>query len=158
MNKYLPMTAVILPTSIRPVIPFTISMEIISEAADFVCGGNKKVREIRNIRGYRWLAIDEDCLALTIKSKIHSSNEIETFVEVKIFQHNPDSKIGLQLVFEGTVVCSNSFEDNFKLESITFPDSSIKSSRLVSARVLHSGAIPVFSFNLWKKVNLCSIK
>lgn len=136
-----------------PVIPFTISMEIISEAADFVCGGNKKVREIRNIRGYRWLAIDEDCLALTIKSKIHSSNEIETFVEAKIFQHNPDSKIGLQLVFEGTVVCSNSFEDNFKLESITFPDSSMKSSRWKDDELYKTGMFHGPRFQGVKRIN-----
>ena len=136
-----------------PVIPFTISMEIISEAADFACGGNNKVLEIKGIRGYRWLAIDEDSLTLTVKAKFVSNTNGETSIDAKIYQYNPDSKIGLQLVFEGIVVCSNSFRNYISSHTISFLESDLKSSRWSDDELYKTGMFHGPRFQGVKKIN-----
>ena len=74
-----------------PVIPFTISMEIISEAALALAGDHLQVVGLSHIRGYRWLALDQGDIHLGIQAEISSQSSTqspneETVVIVKMTQ------------------------------------------------------------------------
>jgi acyl transferase domain-containing protein/phosphopantetheinyl transferase len=87
-----------------PVIPFTISMEILAEAAAYLLGGDKVVIGIYNIRGYRWLALEQGQLDLGIFAQLQPQQEAKTWdVRVQLFQFGTTEATKRNLVFEGYV-------------------------------------------------------
>lgn len=87
-----------------PVIPFTFSLEIMAEAACYLLGSHLKVQSLHNLRGYRWLTIDQDQITLNIETQRQkTSTASDHAAVVKIFQIDaslPNQKL---LVFEGEV-------------------------------------------------------
>src|SRR5919202_966906 len=93
-----------------PVIPFTISMEILAEAAACLFDGTQRVTGIYNVRSYRWLALEQGQLALGILAKLHSQPAAETWdVHVQLFQLDTAQATDSNLVFEGYVRLSEQF-------------------------------------------------
>jgi hypothetical protein len=83
------------------VIPFTISMEILTEASQSLVGTDKVVISLFNLRGYRWLALDQGDITLEIKAKLlpqPSENQWDVYAQIFL----PDAGMN-SLVFEGTV-------------------------------------------------------
>ncbi|MFB8790602.1 MAG: polyketide synthase dehydratase domain-containing protein [Potamolinea sp.] len=98
-----------------PVIPFTISMEILAEAAIALLGQDKVVVGLDNLRGYRWLALDQGEIVLSILAQVQPQPDSQTWnVQVKLFQagSTPLTKEGTlnaTPVFEGYVRLANQF-------------------------------------------------
>jgi phosphopantetheinyl transferase len=93
-----------------PVIPFTISMEIIAEAAAYLVGGDKSVIGLYNIRGYRWLALEQGQLDLGILAQLLPRQDEQTWdVYVQLFQSSTTDATNRVLVFEGYVKLAEQF-------------------------------------------------
>jgi acyl transferase domain-containing protein/phosphopantetheinyl transferase len=93
-----------------PVIPFTISMEILAEAAACLVGGDKVVTGLYEIRGYRWLALDRGSLDLGIHAQLLPQQDANTWdVRVQLFQLGTTDQKTSVLVFEGYVRLSEQF-------------------------------------------------
>lgn len=85
-----------------PVIPFTVSMEIIAEAAAFLCDGQQWVSQVDNVRSYRWLALERGYLVLDIVAQLQEQLAPDIWdVHVQLFQPSRGSE--RRLVFEGDV-------------------------------------------------------
>lgn len=123
-----------------PVIPFTISMEILAEAAVCLLGNDKTVIGLRDLRGYRWLSLDQGSLTVNIKAKILPSNTNFYEVKVQIFQASSGTTTLSHLVFEGVVMLSHCFPEapvplNFTLSQIVA--SRWKDAELYSTGMFH---------------------
>jgi phosphopantetheinyl transferase len=98
-----------------PVIPFTISMEILAEAATALLGEDKVVIGLDNLRGYRWLALDQGEIVLSIKAQVQTQTDLQTWiVHVQLFQKGVTSLIQEETlnttpVFEGYVRLAKQF-------------------------------------------------
>jgi acyl transferase domain-containing protein/phosphopantetheinyl transferase len=91
-----------------PVIPFTVSMEMLAEAAHLLAGEGLEVSGLSNLRGYRWLTLDLGEITLRISAKaLESLNPGERVVGVQIHQHSDTAAMPDLLVFEGDVVLSD---------------------------------------------------
>ncbi|MBW4546920.1 MAG: polyketide synthase dehydratase domain-containing protein [Symplocastrum torsivum CPER-KK1] len=91
-----------------PVIPFTVSMEILAEAAACLFNGEKWVTGIYNVRSYRWLALEQGSLVLDILAKVQPQSAANTWdVHVQLFQVGNTDAVNPQLVFEGYVRLSD---------------------------------------------------
>ncbi len=87
-----------------PVIPFTVSLEVIAEAAVYLTDNQYVVIGMENMRGYRWLSLDRDALLLGIEAQRLSEQESHSSkVQVKFFQYTNNDVVDRHLVFEGTV-------------------------------------------------------
>ncbi|MBD3559152.1 polyketide synthase dehydratase domain-containing protein, partial [Planktothrix sp. FACHB-1355] len=87
-----------------PVIPFTISLEMLAEAAVYLVGGNKVAIGFHNLRGYRWLALDRGEIVLYIQAQRQSTQDERTGdVRVQLFQSGTSDPSTRHLVFEGSV-------------------------------------------------------
>jgi phosphopantetheinyl transferase len=92
-----------------PVIPFTVSMETLAEAAVYLVGQDKLVVGLYDLRGYRWLALDRGELTLKIKARLQPQPDPQTWeVKVQLFQVGQGSTID-HLVFEGNVRLAKQF-------------------------------------------------
>jgi len=92
-----------------PVIPFTVSMEILAEAALYLTGGTNYVIGIYDLRGYRWLALDQGELTLKIEGEVVENNPQFSLVKVRLFETSNQEGLNRHLVFEGTVKLASSF-------------------------------------------------
>jgi phosphopantetheinyl transferase len=84
--------------------PFTVSMEILAEAACYLLGGKKRVVGIHNVRGHRWLMLERGSFTLGVLAEIRPSQvDGAEDVHVRLFDLGtmPDGQ--RQLSFEGTV-------------------------------------------------------
>ncbi len=71
------------------VIPFTLSLEIVSEAAALFFQGERKVTGIKDARSHAWLALDNGFIDLEIKVQRHATREAGLeMVHVEIFEVN----------------------------------------------------------------------
>ena len=97
-----------------PVMPFTFSMEIIAQAANYLVGGDKKVISMHHLRGYRWLTLDKGKLILRIHARLQETGGGDGYqsVRVRMFEPTTGKEEGL-LVFEGEVRLA----DHFSLSS-----------------------------------------
>ena len=87
-----------------PVIPFTVSMEIISEAALALAGDNLEVVGLSQVRGYRWLALDRGSIQLGIQAKKETADSAEeTVITVRMTQKTDSPDKISPIVFEGKV-------------------------------------------------------
>ncbi|HAJ60658.1 MAG TPA: 6-deoxyerythronolide-B synthase [Cyanobacteria bacterium UBA8543] len=90
-----------------PVIPFTISMEILAEAATCLVGPDKVVIGLDNLRGYRWIALDQGQISLNIQAQIQPQPDPQTWcVHVQLFESGTAQATP---VFEGDVRLANQF-------------------------------------------------
>jgi malonyl CoA-acyl carrier protein transacylase/phosphopantetheinyl transferase len=93
-----------------PVIPFTVSMEILAEAAHHLVGGHKCVTSLYNIRSYRWLALERGSLTIDIQAWVQPGEDHQIQdVQVQLFQVGTSEEDNRLLVFEGTVRLSDQF-------------------------------------------------
>ena len=89
------------------VIPFTFSMEIIAEAAMALAGAGMKVTGMRDMRGHRWLSLDDGSINLRIVAERAAAAGPEVrAVSVRVFLPANGAPPGGLLVFEGTVELS----------------------------------------------------
>lgn len=90
-----------------PVIPFTISMEILAEAATCLVGGDKVVIGLDNLRGYRWLALDHGQIGLSIHAQVQPQPDPQNWcVHVQLFESGTAQATP---VFEGYVRLAHQF-------------------------------------------------
>jgi malonyl CoA-acyl carrier protein transacylase/phosphopantetheinyl transferase len=93
-----------------PVIPFAISMEVLAQAAACLIGNSYVVTTIENVRGYRWLAIDQDALILRVVATRQSQSGLNAhLVRVQLFEIAASSDVQPFIVFEGDVRCDPNF-------------------------------------------------
>ncbi|HEY9740480.1 MAG TPA: beta-ketoacyl synthase N-terminal-like domain-containing protein [Coleofasciculaceae cyanobacterium] len=93
-----------------PVIPLAISMEILAEAAAYLLGGEKLVIALYNVRGYRWLALEQGQLDLGILAQLQPKQDEQTWdVHVQLFQYSNAEANNRVLVVEGYVRLSDQF-------------------------------------------------
>ncbi len=97
------------------VMPFTLSMEILAEAASCLAGGELKVTGIENARGSRWLGAEDGPLRLRIVAEKQAATAAgdspsQTRVMVRLFVHEegrgPAQGVA---VFEGLVALAAAF-------------------------------------------------
>ena len=84
-----------------PVMPFTFSMEILAEAAVRLAGG--QVIAMEEVRGHRWLALDDGTLTLNIEAERQGPDKVRG----RLYLDAPDRPTGQVLVFEGIVHLGN---------------------------------------------------
>lgn len=68
-----------------PVVPFTFSMELACEAASHLLDTPSVVTEVRDVRGYRWLALDQDELTLEVRAVLTGTDANGATVSTRIF-------------------------------------------------------------------------
>jgi acyl transferase domain-containing protein len=86
------------------VMPFTLSMEILAEAAHCLAGEPYKVIGIENSRGSRWLGCDDGPLRLRIVAERQDGSAEGPRVMVRLFQESSEQQRGRgTMVFEGLV-------------------------------------------------------
>jgi acyl transferase domain-containing protein/phosphopantetheinyl transferase len=84
--------------------PFTMSMEILAEAACYLLGGKKKVVGIHNVRGHRWLMLERGSFTLGVLAEVRPSQvDGAEDVHVRLFDLGTTPDGQRQLSFEGTV-------------------------------------------------------
>lgn len=83
--------------SVLPVIPFTLSMELLAEAASLLPGFNQARLKLTEVKGNSWLMYEQDILELKI-----TVEQEATGARVKVF-HQDESKELVQPAFEGFV-------------------------------------------------------
>ncbi|MBD0326222.1 MAG: polyketide synthase dehydratase domain-containing protein, partial [Pyrinomonadaceae bacterium] len=87
-----------------PVMPFTMSMEILAEAACCLVGGKKRVVGIHNVRAHRWLMLERGSFTLGVLAEVQSSQvDGAEDVHVRLFDLGTTPNGHRQLSFEGTV-------------------------------------------------------
>ncbi|MBX2862097.1 MAG: polyketide synthase dehydratase domain-containing protein [Leptolyngbyaceae cyanobacterium MAG.088] len=92
-----------------PVLPFTGSLEIVAEAASYLTGGLMVV-EVKEIRGFHWVALDQDELVLEIQAQLMGGvAEAEKIVQVTLSSVPDDDTQpnSPQKLFEGKVVLAS---------------------------------------------------
>jgi acyl transferase domain-containing protein/phosphopantetheinyl transferase len=62
------------------VVPFTVSMEMVAEAAHRLTGGRKRVVGLHTLRGQRWMALDAAAMTITIEADMLASDEVKVVV------------------------------------------------------------------------------
>lgn len=91
-------------TTPLPVIPFTMSMEILAEAACYLLGGAKAVIEIYNIRGHRWLMLEHGSLTVGVLAQTRGAQAGGAQdVHVQLFDLGAKPNGQRHLSFEGIV-------------------------------------------------------
>jgi acyl transferase domain-containing protein/phosphopantetheinyl transferase len=88
------------------VIPFTFSMEIVAEAAMSLVGGSYRVAGMSEIRGHRWLTLDNGSISLRIAAERKGLQDGMETVATRIFLLGGIGPPGGHLVFEATVLLS----------------------------------------------------
>ncbi|WP_239651410.1 acyltransferase domain-containing protein [Neosynechococcus sphagnicola] len=86
-----------------PVIPFTVSMEALAEAATYLLGGDKYVIGFSEVRGHRWLTLEKGIFKMGIQAQLQpSQGEGHWSVYVQLFQLDTQNPSPAP-VFEGYV-------------------------------------------------------
>lgn len=98
-----------------PVMPLTVSMEILAEAA-FTLQPQRVVVGMRDVRAYRWLAVDDDRLRLHITAQMVTPDEVE--VQLREADANDPSrpKPGLAVI-EAVVIFGDTYPRGETIES-----------------------------------------
>ena len=89
-----------------PVMPLTLSMEIMAEAGSLLVPGKALVR-MRDIHAYRWIMLEENSLTLRIIARIRPDAPDE--VDVKIYDTDETEGIRRNPVMKGTMIFSSSY-------------------------------------------------
>jgi len=124
-----------------PVIPFTMSMEMIAEAACCLLGGGKSVVGLSHLRGHRWLSLDSDSLVVEIQAQVQPSREAGIWnVAVRLFQLVDESKGDRRLAFEGAVTlaeCYPAFPNPMSLDLKQSTPATISAGKLYRDLAFH---------------------
>jgi acyl transferase domain-containing protein/phosphopantetheinyl transferase len=91
------------------VMPFTVSMEILAEAATRLAGPGRRVTRMYNVRGYRWLAADQDEFTLQTTAEFVSPEGGGRETHVRIYEIVKGAEARRILAFEGRVVLEDEF-------------------------------------------------
>jgi len=92
-----------------PVVPFTVTMELVTEAACHLVGGGAVPLGLATVTGYRWLALDQGEIAVRVEAvRLPPQQNVpdEQTVRVQVFQVAETANHGAagdELVFEGRV-------------------------------------------------------
>ena len=90
-----------------PVIPFTVSMEIASQAAVYFDNRSFNVVRISNSRGYQWISLDHGHVDLTVSVSKSSYSSLTSAYHVKL--HDVTSHDSHRLVFECLVELASEY-------------------------------------------------
>jgi malonyl CoA-acyl carrier protein transacylase len=94
-----------------PVVPFTFCMEMMAEAATRLVG-ELPVVELREIRGLRWLALDQGSLEVGIHAELETGSAAPQHrVRVRLFELEARHPNGRMLLFEGVVRLAEHHEE-----------------------------------------------
>jgi len=85
-----------------PVMPFVTTMELIAEAASYWATDNLLVTKLKDIRGHKWIALDQESLRLLIVAKKENNQTIK--IQVFTDQVHPT-----HIVAEGTAILSEHY-------------------------------------------------
>jgi malonyl CoA-acyl carrier protein transacylase/phosphopantetheinyl transferase len=88
-----------------PVVPMTITMEILAEAASILVPG-KIVVGMRDVQAFRWIAIEDESLSLEVQATIVSASEVQ--VELQ------EARSGGAKFATGTVIFAECYSRDFK--------------------------------------------
>ena len=104
-----------------PVVPFTISMEMIAQAACSLFGNRGQLTRLYNLRGYRWIALDQGETSLRIRAEAMSpaSDGISTAI-VRVFAMSDATSDGMEQVFEGWADVGSAFPAALLVRPIDF--------------------------------------
>lgn len=91
--------------SALPVIPFTLSMELVAEACRHLFGHRGVVTSMSDARAYRWLALDEETLRMRIVAEAPAPGS----AHVQLFELAGDGR--QHLAFEALVEVSERYEE-----------------------------------------------
>jgi acyl transferase domain-containing protein/phosphopantetheinyl transferase (holo-ACP synthase) len=84
------------------VVPFAVSMEMVAEAACCLFENRGRVVRLYNLRGYRWLALDQAEISLRVRAEATTPGAgAAAAALVRIFVSGGVGPDGMELVFEG---------------------------------------------------------
>lgn len=96
--------------SALPVVPFSFSMEIAAEAAAAMCGGRQYVTAMHNVRGHRWLTLNDGRMSLMVAAWEAAGSTAKTKeTEVKLYLPAQDQHSRPEPVFEARVQTADRF-------------------------------------------------
>jgi acyl transferase domain-containing protein/phosphopantetheinyl transferase len=101
-----------------PVIPLTMTIELMAEAAALLAPG-QRLLGIRQVRGYRWLTLDEGRLSLKIVAK----RGPDSVVTVRVYEaesSNPAETAAAPVLIEGKMIFGNAYPEPPRAERFTF--------------------------------------
>lgn len=90
-----------------PVVPLTMSMEIMAEAAVYLVP-DKCLVGMREVRGYRWVGLDKGVLTLEVVAT-RQPDAAEDQVEVRVFELTGGNGAGRFLVIEGKMLLDDAY-------------------------------------------------
>ena len=122
-----------------PVMPFTMSMEMLAEAAQLLLPG-KLLVGMKDIRANRWIVIESRRLGLEMVAKRRSENEIHVLIREDAFG---EIALGLPII-EGTVVFADVYPELPKVGE--FPLRGEKPSRFTEGNLYTTGMFSGPSF------------
>jgi len=137
-----------------PVVPLTFSMELLAEAASLLVDG-KKLIGMRNIRAFRWIALEEESKLLQIVATLKSAaTRVEVEVQIREIGQNRAEEItpGLAII-EGTMIFDDDYPQAPPLEPfslISARPSKWCGTELYSGFMFHGPSLQsVESMELW---------
>ena len=94
-----------------PVVPLAVSVEMMAETASLLCPG-KLLVGMKDVRGFRWVALDEERVTLDIRAVLKVSGPAGDEIEVQLFEASdlPASEIRASgPVIRGTMVFGKTY-------------------------------------------------
>jgi acyl transferase domain-containing protein/phosphopantetheinyl transferase len=124
-----------------PVLPLTVSMEMLAQAAHCLAGGDLEVVRIDAVKAHRWLALDEGTLRVQTRAEWTAQSADGGAVRVNVYQISDDRSSPETLVFEGIVHLAGSFAQRRELPQL--PDLHERQSSHYAPNMLYaSGGMP----------------
>ncbi len=124
------------------VVPFTVSMEMLAEAAAALCPGQLVVG-MRDVRGHQWIGLDEGHATLRLVARRDPTGDGRE-VKVELQRLSEDATVGSQagtLVFEGVVCFADSYPTPPALTPLTLtaeqPYAQSAAALYASGRMFH---------------------
>lgn len=92
-----------------PIVPLTISMEILAEAAAYLLP-DQKVVGMRNVRAYRWILLEETSVTLqVVAARKPAPNDQEVEVYLREADDGTTAKYSKTPIIEGTIVFASTY-------------------------------------------------
>ncbi len=143
-----------------PVMPLTMSMEILAEAASLLVN-DKILTGMKNIRAHKWIALEENAVNL----KIYACRILETNseIEVKIYTTEKDQTNSDKPVIEGTMIFGDAYPEPPVVDELSLRnerDSKWTSEELYTKAMFHGPCWQgVSSVDRWgENGSICSLK
>ncbi|MFN2343745.1 MAG: hypothetical protein ABR542_10335, partial [Desulfonatronovibrio sp.] len=124
--------------SALPVVPFSFSMEIAAEAASALVGSSFQVTAMHNVRGHRWLTLNDGHLSLKVMAQItDNTNPKHKAIQVTLYLFSPADNSCEEPVFEARVHVADRFPEPRPL-----PRSIIQEKQGFSSSTAETGTSP----------------